>query len=88
VCGRPGIGRAAPEGIDALKGEERLGDVRLGEDDGACCAERRDDLWDGLVRGVGRGLGKTYGGIALGWLVSPLRITNRTVEPLDVDYSI
>lgn len=44
MCSRPWIGRAAPERVDALKGEERLGDVRLGEDYGACCAERRDNL--------------------------------------------
>ena len=45
VCGRPWIARAAPEGVGALEGEERLGDVRLGEDYGACCAERRDGLY-------------------------------------------
>jgi hypothetical protein len=45
VCGRPWIARAAPDRVDALEGEKRLGDVRLGEDYGACCAERRDDLY-------------------------------------------
>ena len=45
VCDRPWIARAAPEGVDALEGEKRLGDVRLGEDYGAFCTERRDDLY-------------------------------------------
>lgn len=45
MCGRPWIGRAAPEGVSALEGEKRLGDVCLGEDYGTCCAERRDDLY-------------------------------------------
>jgi hypothetical protein len=42
--GRPWIARAAPERVAAFKGEKCLWDVRLGKDDGACCAERRDDL--------------------------------------------
>lgn len=45
VCGRPWIDRAAPEGVGALEGEKRLGDVCLGEDYGTCCAKRRDDLY-------------------------------------------
>ena len=51
--GRPWIARAAPERVAALKGEKSLWDVRLGEDDGACCAERRDELYGtcGFVRG-------------------------------------
>lgn len=44
VCGRPRVARAAPERVRALKGEQRLRHVRLGEDDGACCTQRRDDL--------------------------------------------
>ena len=86
---RPWIARAAPERIAALKGEKSLWDVRLGEDDGACCAERRDDLYSmgWSVRGVFVIMkGETYGCILFGWLVGPLCIPYRTIEPLHVDY--
>lgn len=44
----------------------------------------------GCVRGEveGHEVGKTYGGIVLGWLVGPLCVPNSTVESLHVDYSI
>ena len=44
----------------------------------------------GCVRGEVQGheVGKTYGGIVLGWLVGPLCVPNSTVESLHVDYSI
>jgi hypothetical protein len=92
VGGRPWIARAAPERVAALKGEKCLWDVRLGEDDGACCAERRDDLYSmgGSVRVVfelWRGWqNETYGGVLLGRLIGPLCIPYRTIEPLHVDY--
>lgn len=90
--GRPWITRAAPERVAALKGEKCLWDVRLGEDDGACCAERRDNLYSyGQVRRCVYKLwrdwqNETYGGILFGWLVGPLCVPYRTIEPLHVDY--
>ena len=89
--GRPWIARAAPERVAALKGEKSLWDVRLGEDDGACCAKRRDELYStcGSVRGklwrVSQN--ETYGGVLFGWLIGPLGIPYRTIEPLHVDYA-
>ena len=59
--GRPWIARAAPERVAALKGEKCLRDVRLGEDDGACCTERRDDLYS--MGGPVRGVFISYGGV-------------------------
>jgi len=44
VRGRPWAERAAPERVRTLKGEQRLRHVRLGDDDGARCAQLRDDL--------------------------------------------
>lgn len=38
VRGRPGVAGPAPERVDALKGEQRLRHIRLGDDDGARCA--------------------------------------------------
>lgn len=60
--GRPWIARATPERVAALKGEKCLWDVRLCEDDTACCAERRDDLYS-MGRSV-RGVFAAYGGVA------------------------
>jgi hypothetical protein len=42
--GQPWVARAAPEWVHALEGEHRLCHVRLPDDDGTCCAQRRNDL--------------------------------------------
>jgi hypothetical protein len=64
VRGRPWVASAAPERVRALEGEHRLRHVRLADDDGPCCAQRRDDLSiggrtydrnNGTVRWEGRG---------------------------------
>lgn len=44
VCGRPWVERAAPERVGALERKERLRDVRLGNHDGAGCAQGGDEL--------------------------------------------
>jgi hypothetical protein len=38
----------------------------------------------GLGGGKGKGT-RTYGGVALGWSVRPLRVSDRAVETFDVD---
>jgi hypothetical protein len=56
VRGRPRVARAAPERVRALESEQRLRHVRLPDDDGACCAQRRDELLigDGTTDGNDR----------------------------------
>jgi hypothetical protein len=44
VSDRPGVTRASPERVRALKVGERLGHVRLTDNDGTCCPQRCDDL--------------------------------------------
>jgi hypothetical protein len=43
-------------------------------------------VWQGKVGWERSKVGKTYGGILLGWLVGPLCVPNRTIESLHVDY--
>jgi hypothetical protein len=56
VPGRPRVGRAAPERVFAHEGRQRLRHVRLPDADGACCAQRHDDLLigDGTTDGNDR----------------------------------
>ena len=49
VCGRPRVERAAKEGIDALKRQESLWDVCLGDNYGTCGAQRSDGLSCGVM---------------------------------------
>jgi hypothetical protein len=62
-----------PTRVAPVKGEKCPSDVRLGKDNGTCCAERRDDLYS-MGRSA-RGVFGTYGYSGdfdfklFGWLV-------------------